>query len=59
MLGVLGVVCGALGLFVINGISIEFPGIILGGLGYYLCLQSGRQGGSRASSWESSPWSSV
>jgi len=23
----------------INGISIEFPGIILGGLGYYFCLQ--------------------
>jgi hypothetical protein len=48
VLGVLGVVCGALGLFLINGISIEFPGIILGALGYYFCLQSGRQGGSRA-----------
>lgn len=48
VLGVLGLVCGVLGLFVINGISIEFPGIILGALGYYFCLQSGRQGGSRA-----------
>jgi hypothetical protein len=48
VLGVLGVLCAALGLFVINGVSIEFPGIILGGLGYYFCLQSRGQGGSRA-----------
>jgi hypothetical protein len=47
VLGVLGVICGALGLFLINGVSIEFPGIILGGLGYFFCLQSGGQGGSR------------
>jgi hypothetical protein len=47
VLGVLGVICAALGLFLINGVSIEFPGIILGGLGYYFCLQSGGQGGSR------------
>ena len=39
-LGVLGVFCAVLGLFVINGVSIEFPGIILGGLGYYFGLQS-------------------
>lgn len=48
MLGALGVLCAAIGLLVINGISIEFPGIILGGLGYYFCLPGGSQGGSRA-----------
>jgi hypothetical protein len=37
-LGLLGVVCAAVGFLLINGISIEFPGIMLGGLGYYLCL---------------------
>ena len=47
-LGVLGLVCALIGLLLINGISIEFPGIILGGLGYYFCLPSGGQGGSRA-----------
>jgi hypothetical protein len=47
-LGALGVLCAALGLLVVNGISIEFPGIILGGLGYYFCLPGGSQGGSRA-----------
>ncbi len=41
MLGALGVLCAVLGLLVINGVSLEFPGIILGGLGYYLCLQGG------------------
>jgi len=46
--GVLGPLCALIGLFFINGISIEFPGIILGGLGYYFCLQSGGQGGNRA-----------
>jgi len=46
-LGALGVLCAAIGLLVINGISIEFPGIILGGLGYYFCLPGGSQGGSR------------
>ena len=39
-LGLLGVLCAVVGLFVVNGISIEFPGIILGGLGYYFCLTS-------------------
>lgn len=48
VLGAAGVLCGVLGLFVINGISIEFPGIILGALGYYFCLQ--REGGSQAGS---------
>jgi hypothetical protein len=33
------------GLFVINGVSIEFPGIILGGLGYYLGLQGANPAG--------------
>jgi len=47
VLGVLGLICAALGLFLINGISIEFPGIILGGLGYFFCLQIGGRGGSR------------
>lgn len=37
-LGLLGVICAAVGLLLINGISIEFPGIMLGGLGYYLCV---------------------
>lgn len=48
VLGVLGILCAVIGLFLINGISIEFPGIILGGLGYYFCLPSGSAGGSRA-----------
>ena len=48
VLGVLGLLCAVIGLFLINGVSIEFPGIILGGLGYYFCLPSGGQGGSRA-----------
>ena len=45
VLGVLGVLCAALGLFVINGVSIEVPGIILGGLGYYFGLQGGNRAG--------------
>jgi hypothetical protein len=48
VLGVLGLVCALIGLLLINGISIEFPGIILGGLGYFFCMPSGGQGGSRA-----------
>jgi hypothetical protein len=38
ILGLLGVVCAVVGIFVLNGISIEFPGIMLGGLGYYFSL---------------------
>jgi hypothetical protein len=38
LLGLLGVVCAAVGIFVLEGISVEFPGLILGGLGYYLGL---------------------
>jgi hypothetical protein len=48
VLDALGLVCALIGLLLINGVSIEFPGIILGGLGYYFCLPSGGQGGSRA-----------
>jgi hypothetical protein len=55
-LGVLGVSCAVLGLFLINGVSIEFPGIILGGLGYYFGLQGGNRAGQILGS---SPWSSV
>lgn len=40
VLGVLGLVCALVGIFVVEGISIEFPGIILGGLGYYFGLTS-------------------
>jgi len=40
LLGLLGVVCAVVGIFVLEGISIEFPGIILGALGYYLSLTS-------------------
>ena len=52
VLGAVGVLCALVGLFLINGISIEFPGIIFGGLGYYFCLPSGaRAGAGRARSW--------
>jgi hypothetical protein len=37
-LGLLGVMCAVVGIFILNGISIEFPGILLGGLGYYFGL---------------------
>jgi hypothetical protein len=37
-LGLLGLLCAVVGIFILNGISIEFPGILLGGLGYYICL---------------------
>jgi hypothetical protein len=50
VLGTLGVLSALIGLFLINGISIEFPGIVLGGLGYYFCLPSGSQGGSQGGS---------
>jgi hypothetical protein len=47
VLGALGLVCAVIGLILINGVSIEFPGIILGGLGYYFCLPNGGQVRSR------------
>ena len=40
VLGLLGVVFAVVGIFVFDGISIEYVGIILGGLGYYLGLRS-------------------
>ncbi len=39
-LGLLGVVFAVLGIFVFEGISIEYVGVILGGIGYYLGLRS-------------------
>jgi hypothetical protein len=32
--------CAVIGIFVLEGVSIELPGILLGGLGYYLGLTS-------------------
>jgi hypothetical protein len=45
VLGVLGLLCAMVSLFLINGVSIEFPGIILGGLGYYFGLQGENRAG--------------
>jgi hypothetical protein len=44
-LGVLGLLCAVAGLFLINGVSIELPGFVLGGLGYYFGLQGGNRTG--------------
>ncbi len=43
VLGVLGVLCAVVGVFMFEGVSIELPGIILGGVGYYLGLRSGNR----------------
>jgi uncharacterized membrane protein YfcA len=40
ILGLLGVICAVVGIFVLEGISIEVPGIILGTLGYYFVIMS-------------------
>jgi hypothetical protein len=40
VLGLLGVVLAVLGIFIFEGISIEYVGLILGGLGYYFGLTS-------------------
>jgi hypothetical protein len=40
VLGLVGIVCAVLGIFVVEGISIEYVGIILGGISYYLGLTS-------------------
>jgi hypothetical protein len=45
VLALLGLVCAVVGIFVLEGISIEFPGIILGGLGYYFGLTNQDRGG--------------
>jgi hypothetical protein len=38
--GLLGVVCAVIGIFVLEGVSIEFPRLLVGGLGYFLGLTS-------------------
>ena len=45
VLGLLGILCAAVGLVLVNGISIEFPGIMLGGLGYYFSLTARDEAG--------------
>lgn len=40
VLGLLGVVFAVLGIFVFEGVSIEYVGLIVGGIGYYLGLRS-------------------
>ena len=40
-LGIIGIVLAAMGLFVLEGISVEYPGILLGALGYYFGLRAG------------------
>jgi hypothetical protein len=40
VLSLIGIAFALIGLFILEGISIEFPGIILGGLGYYFGLRS-------------------
>ena len=37
-LGTLGLVCAVVGILVVDGVSIEFPGLMFGGLGYYFGL---------------------
>lgn len=40
-LGAIRPVLAAVGLFVVDGISVEFPGILLDALGYYFGLRAG------------------
>jgi hypothetical protein len=40
VLSLIGIAFALIGLFIVQGISIELPGIILGGLGYYFGLRS-------------------
>jgi len=42
----LGVICAAVGIFVLNGIAIEFAGIMLGRIGLLLLPDQRRQGGA-------------
>lgn len=44
-LGAIGVVLALAGLFVVDGISVEYPGIILGALAYYFGLRGGDRPG--------------
>lgn len=39
LLALVGIVLALIGIFALDGVSIEFPGIILGGVGYYLGLR--------------------
>lgn len=45
VLGVLGILCAVGGIFLVDGISIEFLGLVFAGLGYYFGLQSGSRAG--------------
>ena len=40
-LGLIGIALALVGILVIDGISVEYPGIILGALGYYFGLRGG------------------
>ena len=40
-LGLIGLVLAAVGLFVLDGISVEYAGILLGARGYYFGLRAG------------------
>ena len=40
MLSLVGIALALIGIFILEGISIEFPGIMLGALGYYFGLRS-------------------
>jgi hypothetical protein len=39
-LSLIGITSALIGIFVLEGISIELPGIMLGGLGYYFGLRA-------------------
>lgn len=39
-LSLIGIAFAVAGAFILEGISIELPGIILGGLGYYFALRA-------------------
>jgi len=39
-LSLIGIAFAVIGIFILEGISIELPGIMLGGLGYYFGLRS-------------------
>ena len=40
LLSAIGIVCALVGILYLEGIALEFPGIILGGEGHYLGLQN-------------------
>ena len=52
VIGVLGLLCAVIGLFLINGVSIEFPGIILGAWATTSACRAGvRAVAGQARSW--------